>query len=394
MSKRARNSLSMAIQLSFCASLLFGAWGSLPILAEPLPIYLENMLGPFVFSPDGSKLAIGLYLEDPLKDTTDSDIEVYDTRSGQQIAHLWHTDTLVGIPPGDLDFSPDGSRLAATWYVHEDVSGARGGTEVWDLTSGKSLPLVASCAEPGHTVVFLDDRQIMIGSGSQHSWTNDSRHSRLCDVESGLLLASFPNIRQLYALPELNLLMGVGYTAKPVVDRLVYNRFARLFDNRTYQQVANFPHLEGVISLNQKQGTAIFYTDMADPSLVLLDLKQRKILKHEVSPSESETLPEYVSLIPLVGERQLKITGGAIRSDSSQLELFDSKSAQRLFSRKVPGRLMRRQLSKDQSQLALLSCAAEPDLRCEFGLWRLSDLKLLRSWPLNLEASARQSVVK
>ena len=78
--------------------------------------------------------------------------------------------------------------------------------------------------------------------------------------------------------------------------------------------------------------------------------------------------------------RELILDGGlaalvadGIRGVTSNPTIFDKAMAQ-----------------GDRYDEQMLACAREPDIVCELGLWRLSDLRLLRSWPIEIDPARRE----
>lgn len=364
--------------------------------------YSSLSSSPLVFSPDGQQLALGLYLDYAASSgesyplgayPTPGEVEVYRVDSNTRAAHFWLLQSMVGMPPRDLAFSPDDSKLAATWYVHEDVTGARGATAVWDLATGEGLPLHGACGGPGLRLNFLDARRLTLGSIYEHSWHTSEAFLNVCDLGSGQSLASFPHLLFLEALPGLKLLSGSGYVAENDGNQLNYTDFLGFYDSHSYAQLQGLPTLTTLTQLNAGKGIAEAVTAGPKPRRVRIDLKTRR-LQADLGPYRSQAArderpygEEY--RLSLADGRQLRITPGYENGGTSRLDLLDARQ-QILLSRKVPARMVGFAGSPDGSRLAMLACAREPDIVCELGLWRLSDLRLLRSWPIEIDPARRE----
>jgi WD40 repeat protein len=138
----------------------------LKTLAEPGPTATS-----VAFSPDGSLLAVGGYL--------DSNVHVWDVRSGER-SEL--TPGGVKGSPVVLEFSPDGTTLAC--------GSSQGGVQLWDAATGdaKSSPEqnLSSCSR----LSFSRDGKLLIGASRTRDGAGEVR---IWDAQSGKMLLTLPD---------------------------------------------------------------------------------------------------------------------------------------------------------------------------------------------------------
>jgi WD40 repeat protein len=118
---------------------------------------------------------------------------------------------LVGHSPapiGDLDFSPDGTRLVST--------AVDGTARLWDVATGRQLTLLEVAQQPIMSARFRPDGAL-VATGTL------DETARILEIPSGRLLASAPGVGSIYGVrfsPDGSRLLIMSMTAPPLLWRV------------------------------------------------------------------------------------------------------------------------------------------------------------------------------
>lgn len=155
------------------------------------------------FSPDGTKLAWG---------SNDGTVQIFDVASGRNIHRLQSLyDGILSVA-----FSPDGKKIVSGgWKGAKSKSDYLGGTELWDLETGKRVWSLGSYNEVWAVSFSPDGRTV----GSAHdSFHNDynTHEINIWDVATGKLvraLGDAGNVKSLVFSPDGKRLVSAGTSA-------------------------------------------------------------------------------------------------------------------------------------------------------------------------------------